>query len=205
LNFLAHLYLAEPTPLGLLGSLMGDFVKGPLDARYPQPLLQALLQHRRIDAFTDAHPLVRHSRSRMSAPHRRFAGVLTDMFYDHFLARHWRDYADEPIATFTRRVYGLLHDHRALLPERLQRIAPHMARGDWLGSYAQLPAIEAAIDRMGTRLKRGNTLLGGGSELRAQYAAFEGDFRAFFPHLIAYSDQLRRTSPARAEPVTQTD
>jgi acyl carrier protein phosphodiesterase len=190
LNFLAHLYLAEPTPLGLLGALMGDFVKGPLDGRYPPMLMRALIHHRRIDTFTDAHPMVRASRKRVAPAHRRFAGVLTDMFFDHFLARDWADYADEPMPAFTRRVYDLLDAHHAVLPDRLQRIAPHMRRGDWLGSYAQLASIEAAIDRLGTRLKRGNLLLGGGAELRLQYDAFEADFRTFFPELTAFARSL---------------
>jgi acyl carrier protein phosphodiesterase len=190
LNFLAHLYLAEPTPLGLLGSLMGDFVKGPLEGRYPAALSCALAQHRRIDAFTDAHPVVRASRGRVSPAYRRFAGVLTDMFFDHFLARHWADYSDEPMPAFTRRVYELLDAHHAMLPERLQRIAPHMRRSDWLGSYADVASIEVAIDRMGSRLRRGNVLLGGGAELRLQYDTFEADFRAFFPELAAFARSL---------------
>jgi acyl carrier protein phosphodiesterase len=196
LNFLAHLYLAEPTPLGLLGGLMGDFVKGPVEGRYPHALARSLVQHRRIDTFTDSHPVVRGSRGRVSPRYRRFAGVLTDMFFDHFLARHWQDYADEPLDAFTARVYRLLDEHHAMLPERLQRIAPYMARGDWLGSYAELESIEEAIDRMGNRLKRGNLLAGGGAELRVQYAAFEGDFRAFFPELVDFARALHQ--PARA-------
>ena len=198
MNFLAHLHLAEPTPLGLLGGLMGDFVKGPVAGRYPGALERALIHHRNIDTFTDAHPVVRESRNRVSPAHRRFAGVLTDMFFDHFLARHWRDYADEPLAAFSARVYRLLEEHRALLPDRLQRIAPYMARGDWLGSYAEVDSIEHAIDRMGTRLRRGNLLAGGGAELRAQYVAFERDFRTFFPELVAFARGLQRPAPAAA-------
>jgi acyl carrier protein phosphodiesterase len=190
LNFLAHLYLAEPTPLGLLGSLMGDFVKGPLPGRYPAALERALVQHRRIDAYTDAHPLVHASRNRVSPAYRRFAGVLTDMFFDHFLARHWADYSVEPLAEFTSRIYALLDAHHALLPARLQHIAPSMRQGDWLGSYVQVTSVETALDRMGSRLKRGNLLLGAGTQLREQYLAFEGDFRAFFPELTEFARRL---------------
>lgn len=190
MNFLAHLHLAEPTTPGLLGALMGDFVKGPLDGRFPAALARGLALHRRIDAFTDAHAIVRGSRGRVAAPYRRFAGILTDMFFDHFLARHWADYSQEPIGTFTQRVYGLLDAHHALLPERLQRIAPHMARGDWLGSYARIESVEEAIDRLGSRLARGNLLQGGGRELRTQYAAFQCDFRAFFPQLTDFARSL---------------
>ena len=59
MNYLAHLYLAEQTRGGLLGSLLGDFVKGPLDDRHPRPVRRAIALHRAIDSFTDASPASR--------------------------------------------------------------------------------------------------------------------------------------------------
>ena len=57
MNYLAHLLLAEPSREGLLGSLLGDFVKGPLGDRYPEQLRRGIVLHRAIDSFTDAHPM----------------------------------------------------------------------------------------------------------------------------------------------------
>ena len=186
MNFLAHLYLAERDPEAILGSLMGDFVKGPLAGRFPPVLGRALAQHRAVDTFTDAHPVVRASRARVAPPYRRFAGVVVDMYYDHFLARDWDAFADEPLATFTARVYAVLLAHEARLPDRLRRLAPSMARLDWLGSYRQVESVHAALDRMGERLKRGNALAGAGQALMTHYDAVEREFRAFFPELVRF-------------------
>jgi acyl carrier protein phosphodiesterase len=190
-NFLAHLYLADPHPLPLLGSLMGDFVKGPLGGRYPEQVTRGLALHRRIDTFTDAHPVVRVSRARISPERRRLAGIMVDMFYDHFLARDWAAYSPEPLHAFTGRVYALLSEHHAMLPERLQHIAPRMAQLDWLGSYRNVDAIHTALDRMGQRLKRGNRLLGAAEELTANYVALEADFRTFFPDVVRFASEVR--------------
>jgi acyl carrier protein phosphodiesterase len=187
MNFLAHLYLADRRPDALLGSLMGDFVKGPLQGRFPPELTRALSQHRKVDAFTDAHPMVRVSRARMPPARRRFAGIMVDVFYDHFLALQWEDYADQPLEAFAHEVYALLRTREAILPERLRRIAPLMAQFDWLTSYRRVEAVHVALDRMGERLKRGNALLGAGSELMANYAGLEADFRAFFPELVRFA------------------
>ena len=187
MNFLAHAFLAEPHPEAVLGSLMGDFVKGPLTGRFSPELERALAQHRAVDSFTDAHPVVRASRARVAPPHRRFAGIVVDMYYDHFLARDWDALADEPLATFTARVYGVLLAHEARLPERLRRVAPSMVRLDWLGSYRQVESVHAALDRMGERLRRGNGLLGAGAAQMAQYSALEADFRVFFPELVRFA------------------
>jgi acyl carrier protein phosphodiesterase len=194
MNFLAHLYLADRQPDALLGSLMGDFVKGPLEGRFSAELTRALAQHRKVDAFTDAHPIVRASRGRVAPARRRFAGILVDVFYDHFLALHWEDYADEPLEAFTREVYALLRTREAILPERLRLIAPRMAQLDWLGSYRRVEAVHVALDRMGERLKRGNALLGAGEELTANYAGLEADFRAFFPEVVRFAEDLGSSS-----------
>ena len=40
--------------------------------------------HRKLDSFTDSHPVFLRSRGRISDMNRRYSGVLIDMFYDHF-------------------------------------------------------------------------------------------------------------------------
>ena len=187
MNYLAHLYLSEPHDEAWLGSLMGDFVKGPLDDRYGREITRAIALHRKIDAFTDAHPVVLQSKARMSADRRRYAGIMVDIFYDHFLAKHWQDFHDEPLAAFSGRVYKVLERYHTVLPERLQRVAPMMRQWDWLGSYAEIGSIYTALNRIGQRLKRGNPLMDSADELVGNYAQIEADFRAFLPDVLRYA------------------
>jgi acyl carrier protein phosphodiesterase len=186
-NFLAHLYLSEPHEEAWLGSLMGDFVKGPLNDRYGSGITRAIALHRKIDVFTDAHPVVLRSKSRMSAARRRYAGIMVDVFYDHFLAKHWQDFHDEPLADFSGRVYRVLERYHAVLPERLQRMAPMMMQWDWLGSYADIGSIHTVLNRMGQRLKRENPLMNSADELVGNYAQLEVDFRAFLPDVLRFA------------------
>jgi acyl carrier protein phosphodiesterase len=186
-NYLAHLYLAPPGDDGLLGSLMGDFVKGPLGGGYPPGIAHALALHRRIDAFTDRHERVKASRARVSPERRRFAGIMVDLFYDHFLARHWSQYSDERLEAFASRVYRLLAARSDALPARLREVAGRMQQHDWLGSYRHVHNIHTALDRMSLRLKRENRLRGAAEELEANYGEFEGDFRTFFPELVRFA------------------
>jgi acyl carrier protein phosphodiesterase len=191
MNYLAHLYLAGPEPEALLGALMGDFVKGPLGERFPPGITRALALHRRIDVFTDAHPVTAESRARVTPARRRFAGIMVDLFFDHFLARDWEQHSAEPLEAFTARVYALLDQHDAVLPERLRLIAPRMAQFDWLGSYTRIESVHAALDGISRRLKRENRLEGAGVELEANYAALETDFRAFFPDAVRFVREIR--------------
>ena len=187
MNYLAHLYLSEPTEEAWLGSLLGDFVKGPLDGRYGADITRAIALHRKIDSFTDAHPVVLRSKSRISPARRRYAGIMMDMFYDHFLAKYWHEFHDEPLDAFTARIYSILGRRHAMLPEQLQRVAPKMARGDWLGSYAEIGTIDTALNRMGQRFKRENQLLNSTDELVENYPQLEADFRAFLPEVLRFA------------------
>jgi len=197
MNFLAHAFLARDDADLLLGSMMGDFVKGPLDGRYAANITRGLSLHRAIDTYTDAHALVVRSRARVSATRRRYAGILIDLFYDHYLARYWIDYAKVPLAEFTASVYTTLLERRDLLPQRLQNIASNMARTDWLGSYRDTTNVGIALDRIGTRLTRGNALLDSVTELIENYEGFEEDFRAFFPEVMRFAREYSYGHPRR--------
>lgn len=187
LNYLAHLYLSAPDDDARLGSLLGDFVKGAIGDRFAPPVARAIVLHRRLDVFTDTHAAVQRSKSRVSATRRRYAGIMIDMFYDHFLALSWHEFHTESLATFTGRVYALLERRQSELPARLKIVAPRMAAGDWLGSYVNPSNVARALDGIGTRIKRENRLGGGGEELLADYAGYEADFRAFMPDVRRFA------------------
>lgn len=185
MNYLAHLHLGGDAPPQLLGSLYGDFVKGPLAGRWPAEIEAAIRLHRRIDAFTDSHPLQARARARFPAGRRRMAGLLLDLFFDHCLARDWADYAEQPLEVFTARVYRLLAD-TPRLPGRLAQLAPRMAAQDWLGSYREFAVLEQVIAGMQRRLSRPQLLDGSLAELERLYEPLGEDFRAFYPELIAF-------------------
>lgn len=188
MNYLAHLHLGGPAPHQLLGSLYGDFVKGPLDGRWPQGIEAGIRLHRRIDLFTDTHPLVRDARALFPAARRRVSGILLDLFFDHCLARDWADYAEVPLPTFTGQVYRVLAD-QAALPGALARIAPRMAEQDWLGSYRDFDTLAAVVGGMSRRLSRPELLAGGFDELAERYQPLSDHFRRFYPELQGFAAQ----------------
>lgn len=187
MNYLAHLCLADDTRDSLLGSLMGDFVKGPIDPSLAPELQRAIRQHRRIDSFTDGHPIVHQSKRRVSAEFRRYAGILIDMFYDHLLATHWHDYRDQPLDAFTGRVYRLLEQHSDTLPGPMQRTARYMVHCDLLGSYRTVPGIHQALRGIEGRLKRPSNLSAAIVELENNREGLLRDFSLFFPELIDFA------------------
>ncbi len=191
MNYLAHLHLGGDAPAELLGSLYGDFVKGPLAGQWPATIEAGIALHRRIDAFTDNHPLQARARARFPVERRRVAGIFLDLFFDHCLARDWQRYSDQPLQHFTDRVYRVLAAEPQL-PSSLQRIAPRMAAQDWLGSYEEFEVLGQVITGMSRRLSRPGLLDGGLDELRRLYEPLSEDFSVFYPELMAFAREQRK-------------
>lgn len=186
MNWLAHLYLSPPDPAFRIGNLLPDLLpSGELPALHAdfQP---GIAQHRRIDLFTDTHPVVRRSIQRIEPPFRRFGGILTDLFFDHILTCDWASYSREPLPDFLALVYASFDSYRSHLPsvafERLDQIRTE----EWLASYHDLAGLALALTRISRRFRRPVDLAPAVAILERHYADFQADFRAFFPELQAH-------------------
>jgi len=126
--------------------------------------------------------------ARSSHPRRRFAAILVDVFYDHFLACHWTRYADLPLEDFTQQVYATLLPDIASYPERLQRILPRMRQTTgWVRTprsnrWTPPARHRAALPALCTRCRAGRSV----QELLDHYAALEQHFLDFFPELLGF-------------------
>ena len=202
MNYLAHVFLAGPRVTDQVGGLLGDFVKGPLPAGLPPDLAAGVELHRFIDSFTDRHPIFRQSQQRLSASCRRFSGIMIDLLYDHFLARHWSHFSDVPLLRFTHDFYAALDQFQPWLPDALRTIQGRMRERNWLAAYAELSVVGRALDQIGQhRLRRPNPLVGSLQELESHYADLERDFWTFMPDIQRQSALWRQRHPTVSWPV----
>ncbi|WP_201982000.1 acyl carrier protein phosphodiesterase [Hymenobacter rubidus] len=196
MNFLAHLFLSGPSHAAaysdvLLGNFMADSVPGKQLESYPPAVQTGIRLHRAIDTFTDQHPVVRRSTQRLrEAGYGKYAGVISDMFLDHFLARNFEKFSSEKLPEFTRRVYALLTQHQAELPPRVQQFLPYMVQHNWLVGYAELEGIRRALGGLSRRATAGSGMETAVDELQANYAGYEADFWEYFPELQKYVAEI---------------
>ncbi|WP_404419500.1 ACP phosphodiesterase [Marinospirillum sp.] len=186
MNYLAHLHLGGSRPEQLLGSLYGDFVKGPLKGEYHEDIEKAIDLHRRLDGFTDRHPLLKTARNRFSPELMRYSGIVLDVFFDHCLARHWQDYSSTPLPHFTQKVYHLLLD-QPQLPGRLEQMAPYMIADDWLSSYRDFTVIRRSLAGISRRLGQPGLLDYFWPQLVKEYDFLTQDFHALYPELQEFA------------------
>ncbi len=186
MNWLAHLYLSEPDPAFRIGNLLPDILSYSHLTALPESFQRGIQQHRLIDAFTDTHPIFKQSIRRIPESHRRYGGVLVDMFYDHVLAREWSTYSSQPLPEFAAEVYRSFEIFKPQLPPEIWPRLEGMRHVDLLCSYRELPGIAAALDRISSRLRRPIPLAEATVILENHYHAFRTDFEKFFPELKAH-------------------
>ena len=193
MNYLAHIYLADSLDeKRLLGNFLGDFVKKNTENNYDEAIKQGIYMHRKLDSFTDSHPVFNTSRRRVSDLNRRFAGVLVDMFYDHYLAKNWLDYSTTSLEDYAENFYDILGRNRSILPERLKYMMPYLIEENWLISYREVSGIERAVNGVARRFAQSrHPMKNPIQELMNNYEGLQNDFKIFFPAAIAYANSIK--------------
>lgn len=186
MNFLAHLYLSGQSEARMVGNFMGDFVKGAQVEQLPADIAGGVRLHRAIDHFTDTHAVVAQSKDKLREKYRHYSGVIVDMYYDHFLARLWEQYHLVSLDAFAAQAYTSLRAHWAFLPERARYMLPYMEKQNWLSAYAHPEGIDRALTGMSHRTRFDSGMQEAVQDLLAHYEAFEAEFQAFFPDLMAF-------------------
>jgi len=186
MNYLAHLYVSDPDPIAWAGSLMGDFLKGPLPEGGDPHLRKHLLLHRKLDTFAAGNAHFLSSCRRLDTRYRFGRSILIDVFYDHFLACHWNSLADVPLETFSAQVYAGLSDCQEMLPTGLRQLLPRMVREDWLCSYRDPAIVGRVLMSLERRLRHRLPLAQGVDDLTDCRAALEADFGRFIAEAVGF-------------------
>ncbi|SFN80565.1 Acyl carrier protein phosphodiesterase [Bizionia echini] len=189
MNFLAHIYLSNNLDQVTIGNFIADGIRGKKYKKYPKAIQVGILLHREIDTFTDAHPTVRQSTKRLHKNYSHYSGVIVDILYDHFLAKNWSLYSNEPLENYVQNFYTLLQDNYQLLPERTKHMLPYMISGNWLLSYAEIEGIQNVLDGMNRRTKNKSKMNEATRELVKYYDEFEAEFTSFFEELRYFSKE----------------
>lgn len=186
MNYLAHIYLSGDSDEIILGNFIADYVKGNKYLNYPEQVAYGIRLHRSIDLFTDQHDLVKESINILKPGYGRYAGIVTDVFFDHFLAANWNWYSEYTLRQFSKHAHAVFLSNFLLLTFRVKQFLPFLIQHKRLESYARRETMFQVLEIMSRR-----TSLPANSEwamqiLHQEYDQFEALFRSFFAELIEY-------------------
>jgi acyl carrier protein phosphodiesterase len=189
MNFLAHIYLSFGDDNVTIGNFIADSIRGNKFKHLPDSIQKGILLHREIDTYTDAHHIPKKSSKRLHENYGHYSMVIVDIFYDHFLAKNWKQYSDIPLEVFVDRFYDLLEENYVLLPEGIKRMMPYMIADNWLVNYAKMKGIGRVLNGMNRRTQNKSKMNFAILDLEKNYTFFEEEFTAFFEELIIFSKQ----------------
>ena len=187
MNFLAHIYLSGDNDLIKIGNFMADGIRGKQFENYHPEIQKGIILHRFIDTFTDAHPVFRQSTKKLHENYHHYAGVIVDVFYDHFLAKNWNLYSDEKLEDYTERFYKSLQENQTILTLKTQNLLPYMTKYNWLVSYQTVEGINRILTQMDSRTNNQSKMRFSTNELEKYYPEFEAEFTLFFEELRNHS------------------
>jgi len=186
MNYLAHLFLAQPNADSHFGNLLGDFGGNRHVSNLSLPVKQGLDNHYLVDKFTDHHSLVKEAKKVFSPHRKRFAGIALDVLFDHYLIRHWSHFHDYSLQDFKKDSYYLLNQRLDNMPNKMQHVISRMTQDDWFKEYETIEGIGLALDNIAKRIRFSNNFEGSIEDIHRHYDELEEAFLNYFPQLIAH-------------------
>jgi acyl carrier protein phosphodiesterase len=121
MNLLAHaVFLPPGDPLRMAAAVVGDRIRGPLDAQENAHLHPSVREgvrlHRALDSLSESHSSLQEARNFFPDSNRRFAGIALDLLGDWVLWRHWKQFRNENPWDFVKQCEKNLSTARFQLP-----------------------------------------------------------------------------------------
>lgn len=186
MNYLAHSVLSFNKPDLIIGNFIADSIKGSHFEGLTPEIIKGITLHRKIDVYTDSHPIFLNSKHRFREQFGKYSGVLADIIYDHFLAKNFHNYSEISLQEHATYMYNLLHVNHHFLPEHAKRFYQYMTERNVLVSYSKLEGIGIVLEHLSHRIRFQYELNQAIPLVEKEYKELENEFFAFFDQAIAY-------------------
>ena len=180
MNFLAHIYLSGDSREILIGNFIGDYVKGKNITGYPDEVKQGIMLHRMIDSFTDSHSITRSSKKVIAEKYGLYAGIVVDIYYDHFLSANWDLYSEMPLREYIHDRYRLLDSGFSIFPAGVKSWFPYFIKSNWLETYIHFEGLNMVFKRMSYRTSLPEHSDYAVNQLKENYDFLKENFIDFF-------------------------
>ncbi|MFP4487829.1 MAG: ACP phosphodiesterase [Bacteroidales bacterium] len=189
MNVLAHIYLSGDSDEIIIGNYIGDYVKGRDYLKYPELIKKGIILHRHIDEFTDKHPVVHRSKMHFTRKYHKYAGVVIDILYDHYLTKEWDTFSRRPLESLTYQFYRAMVNNYEILPPKVKDRFPFFIINNWIESYKTSKGLRKVLSTLSKRTSLPPESKYAIRTFNKNYYSLEEDFMEFFPQLIEYVEK----------------
>jgi len=188
MNYLAHIFLSGDERKVQVGNFIGDFVKGNKHTLFPESIQKGILLHRKIDEYTDTHPLFKELVKMLRPEFGKYSGIMADMYADYFLASSFSKYSNKSsLCRFAINFYFSSLLNYQYLPERVKGFIFHFIGSNRLMKYASIEGLHNSLNIMS--VYKSSAI----QPDKAIYFLIENEvemrnyFTEFFPDIIEFS------------------
>ncbi len=148
MNYLAHLYLSGNNKEIMIGNFIADAIKGNNLDRFNQGIKKGIKMHRLIDSYTDHNKIVLNTNRIFNPAYGKYSGVVTDMVFDHFLAKNWHRYHNDNLSNYVNHINEVLLAYFPIMPYRIQLMMPFWIKHRWPEIYKTQSGLVRALKGM---------------------------------------------------------
>lgn len=186
MNYLAHSFLSFQNTDLIIGNFIADSIQGNRFDGLTEGIIKGISLHRKIDTYTDAHPVFLTSKHRFSKDFDKYSGVLMDIIYDHYLAKNFEHYSSLSLQNHADGIYDILKNNYDFLPEHAKRFYGYMTERNILFHYSSIEGIQTVLTHLSNRIRNRFELQLAIPILEANYQEIEEEFFIFFKDLQAF-------------------
>ncbi len=137
----------------MTGNFIADNIPRIEEKEVPEDIMQGIVLHRKIDAFTDQHDSFYKAVEKLRPHHRKYAPVVIDILNDHLLSHNWSLFFDEPEQVFHDYAYDQLEGQLERLPPKASRHVQALLDYRYLRAYNSKEGLEDILMRMDKRTR----------------------------------------------------
>lgn len=186
MNYLAHSYLSCGDEDLLLGNLITDMIKKKDELAYNPNIQKGINLHRKIDTYTDQHPIVSESLKLIYPTQGKYAPVVLDILWDYFLSINWKKFSGENLDVFTKNIYTILEKNYEELQDKIVLRFESMISHNFLLSCINREALSSTFLHLQKRTKFRANFDQVGKVLDTHHETLNESFLKMFPEMINY-------------------
>ncbi len=190
MNFLGHTYFNLGSDATLAGNFFGDYVKGnPNNLSLPENIKKGVRWHRYLDEGCNQSAGFRKMKENLNGDYPHMKGVIIDVFIDHLLAIHWKDFAEVDLLEFTMNVYTRIVKHREFFPPRFEAFFDRMVEHNWLYHNKEVETMDRILASLERRSSVPFALQPAVRDLKNKEVKWKEPFYLFMDEMRSWVDK----------------
>lgn len=196
MNFLTNLYFSQGKNENFTtGLIIGSAIKPNILPKYNSEIRKAISFDENLKNFSDTHEAFLKGLDKIDSKFTRFKPFILRIYFDHFLARFWKDHTDASLEEFGDRIYRVIIENHPIFPYKIRKFSSEMIAKKWITNLSSIDGTHNYLRLMLKKERFSFNLEQCMVSLIENYQTYRNDFETYFSDLKAVSEELETAAP----------